>query len=175
MGQPETIILTTSQLAEVFGKTARWVNMQTHDGVFVQSGRGKYALAENVQRYVDSLQKRPEGAGEVNLNREKALHEAVKREMAEMELAAMKGEMHRSEDVKLVMNDMIAAFRSRILVMPPKIAPQLIGLTDLAAVRSVLDRECREALTELSDYDPAVFYARSKDYKTGTGPDDSTG
>lgn len=155
-------IVSTSEMAEIFGKTPRWVNLQTNDGVFLQVGRGKYDLAVNVQRFVDQLQKQPEGDGEVNYYREKALHEAAKREKAELELAEQKGTLHRSEHVAAVMDDMLAAFRARILNLPPKLAPQLAGLADAVAIRQLLDRDVREALSELADYDPAAFRTGSR-------------
>ena len=61
------------------------------------------------------------------------------------------------------MNDMLGAFRARILSIPSKFSPQLVGLTEIPPIKVVLKQAVHEALEELSDYDPMVFYDISKD------------
>jgi phage terminase Nu1 subunit (DNA packaging protein) len=156
--------VTTAQLAKIIGKTTRWVNELTRSGVFVQSARGKYLLAENVQRYIAHIQERNDHESEVNYHKEKAAHERAKRQKAELELQLMKGELHKAEHVELVMNDMVAAFRSKILGLPSKLAPQLVGKTEIPVILDMLTREVHEALAELSEYDPQKFLAVSEDY-----------
>jgi phage terminase Nu1 subunit (DNA packaging protein) len=156
--------VTTAQLAKIIGKTTRWVNELTRNKVFVQSARGKYLLAESVQRYIQHLQERAERESEVDYHKEKAIHERAKRQRAELDLALMRGEMHKSEDVELVLNDMIAAFRSKMLALPSKIAPQLVGRTEIPVILDMLTREVTEALSELSEYDPQTFLSVSDDY-----------
>lgn len=157
---------TTAQLAEILGLTPRRVQQLAEEEVLVKAGRGKYKAVESIQRYIQSLQLKDQSGrdGEIDYFKERARHEKAKRERAELELAVMKGELHRSEDVRTVMNDMIAAFRSRILAIPSKLAPQLVGKTELPVIQEMLSHETHAALTELSNYDPAVFYKNNADY-----------
>jgi phage terminase Nu1 subunit (DNA packaging protein) len=162
-------IVGTSELAGIFGKTPRWVNQQTNEGVLQQHERGKYELAKNVQLYIAHIQDRAEkavqgGDGSVDYFTERAHHEKAKREKAEMELAVMRGDLHRSENVRAVMNDMLAAFRARTLGLPSKVAPQLVGATELPVIQEVLSREVHAVLTELSEYDPAEFQRNNEEY-----------
>ncbi|MCZ8520140.1 MULTISPECIES: hypothetical protein [Paenibacillus] len=156
---------TTKQMADVLNLSARRVQQLAEDGVLIKSARGKYKAAESIQNYIKSIQDRGGGGdGEADYFHERALHERAKREKAELELAVKRGDLHRSEDVEFVMNDMVAAFRSRILALPSKLSPQLIGKMDLAVIQSLLTQEVHEALTELSDYDPHVFHEKNEDY-----------
>ncbi|RXZ84595.1 hypothetical protein EBB07_00845 [Paenibacillaceae bacterium] len=157
------MVLNATQLSEMLDLTTRRVQQLAEEGLFPKVGRGKYLAIECVKNYINFLQSKT-GDGDVNLDLERALHERVKRQKTEMQLAVMKGEMHRSEDVEYVMNDMIAAFRSRILSLPSKVAPRLIGKKEIPAILELLTTEVREALYELSEYSAPVFYQRSKEY-----------
>ncbi len=53
----------------------------------------------------------------------------------------MRGELHRSEDVRRVMNDMLGAFRARVLAIPSKTAPRLLAQTDLAVVQDIIKKK----------------------------------
>lgn len=164
MTKPKIDEITTGQLAKVIGKTTRWVNELTQSGVFVRASRGKYLLAENVQRYIKHIQNRIEQDTEVDYHKEKASHERAKRQKAELELQIMRGELHKSSDVEIVMNDMIAVFRSKILGLPSKLAPQLVGKSEIPIILDILTRDVHEALSELAEYDPQLFLAVSEDY-----------
>lgn len=156
--------VSTQELAQILGKTTRWINELSRNGVLIQSGRGRFLLAENVQRYIEHLEKQFADENQIDYAKERALHEAVKREKAEIELAVMKGQMHRGSDVAAVMNDMVASFRSKVLSLPSKLAPQLVGKKEMPVVLAILTEEMHTALTELSEYDPQTFLARSEDY-----------
>lgn len=157
---------STNQLAELLGLTPRRIQQLAEEGVIVKASRGQYKAANSIQNYIRYLQDKERAVSDDDIDyfKERALHEKAKREKAELELAVMKGELHRSEDVKFVMNDMIAAFRSKVLSLPSKLAPQLVGKTDMAVVQEYISRETYEALTELSEYEPQSFYAKSAEY-----------
>ncbi|PWK16074.1 hypothetical protein [Tumebacillus permanentifrigoris] len=165
--------VSTSELAKILGKTARWINELTREGVLVQTGRGKYPLAESVQRYVEHLKKQYEEVGGIDYAFEKAAHERAKREKAEIELAAMRGQMHRGEDIAAVMNDMVGGFRAKMLGLPSKVAPQLVGKTETPVILAILTQEVHDSLSELSDYDPRTFLAASEDYVEVDDDEDS--
>ncbi|MFY0545466.1 hypothetical protein [Brevibacillus sp. H7] len=163
-GHESEIVFSAKQLSEILNLTPRRIQQLAEEGIMVKASRGKYKAIDSIQRYIQLLQEKKGDSDEVDYFTERALHEKAKREKAELALAVMKGDLHRSKDVEMVMNDMIAAFRARILAIPTKLAPQMQGLKELAAIRDLLTREMIEALTELSEYDPQVFYAKSEDY-----------
>jgi phage terminase Nu1 subunit (DNA packaging protein) len=157
------MILTTKQLSEIIDLTPRRIQQLAEEGILIKASRGQYKAVESIRKYIQHIQEKV-GENEVDYYREKALHEKAKREKAEMIVSVMKGDLHRAEDVKFVMNDMISAFRTKTMSLPAKLAPQLIGKSEHVEIQGVLTREVREALTELSEYDPQVFYVKSSEY-----------
>ncbi|GEB35295.1 hypothetical protein [Brevibacillus parabrevis] len=159
------MLFTTKQMTELLNLTARRIQQLAEEGVLVREQRGKYRAIESLKRYIRYIQERePTEENEVDYYREKALHEKAKREKTELQVAVMKGELHRSEDVAAVMDDMVTSFRARCLALPTKIAPQLLDKKAIAEVQAILTSEIHEALTELSTYDPATFHVRNEEY-----------
>ncbi|PQP89666.1 hypothetical protein [Paenibacillus sp. AR247] len=147
----------TSELAAIVGKTPQWIRQLTRDGVLKQVDRGKYLLGKAVQAYCEHVSGGREDDKKPRFIDEKTEHERIKKEKAALELAEMQGELHRSEDVEAVMNDMLGAFRQRIRTIPMRLAPELIGQNDLNVIKGRLSAALDEALAELADYDPELF------------------
>ncbi|MEI2466644.1 hypothetical protein [Niallia taxi] len=154
--------VTTKQLAVILGVTDSRIRQLDRAGTITKISRGKYDLPFTIQQYIQHL-KEDMSDDELNKNYEEALWTRAKRQKTELELQIMKGELHRSTDVKRVLNNMLASFRARILTLPSKTAPLLIAKTDINNIKAILKDASIEALTELSEYDPHVFYAESKD------------
>ncbi|MBQ9564281.1 MAG: helix-turn-helix domain-containing protein [Synergistaceae bacterium] len=73
-------------------------------------------------------------------------------ELAEAELAEARGELHRASAVVKVWTDNVSNARTRLLAIPSKVGPELVG-QDLTAVQARLKEAIYEALKELADYD----------------------
>lgn len=154
-------VVTTKEMSEILNLSPRRIQQLTKEGALVRVAHGKYDLPSSIQAYIEYLNDTPEE--ELDKTREEALWTRARRKKAELELQIMKGEVHRSEDVEAVMNDMLASFRAQMLVIPGKVAPQLVAMTDAEVIKNTVKSYIYEALQELSDYDPDVFYAKSKD------------
>ncbi len=160
----KTVVVSTAEIAEIFGLSDRRIRQLEKEEALVKLSRGKYDLKASVQRYISFIKEQAEKTEEeLDLTKEKTLLTRANRQKVELELQIMRGELHRSEDVRRVMNDMLGAFRARVLAIPSKTAPRLLAQTDLAVVQDIIKKEVYEALQELSEYDPHVFYAQSKD------------
>jgi phage terminase Nu1 subunit (DNA packaging protein) len=160
----KTVVVSTAEISEILGLSDRRIRQLEKEGALVKIRRGKYDLKASVQRYIEYIKEQAEKTEEeLDLTREKTLLTRANRQKVELELQIMRGELHRSEDVRRVMNNMLGAFRARVLAIPSKTAPQLLAQTDLAVVQDIIKKEVYEALQELSEYDPHVFYAQSKD------------
>ena len=68
------------------------------------------------------------------------------------------GDLHKAEDVERVMMDMLAAFKTRLMNIPSKVAPALEN-RDAAYIKDRLTKEVLEVLNELKDYNPKDFYS----------------
>lgn len=161
----EHVTVSSTVLANLFGVSTRRIRQFENEGIIKKVARGKYSLQENIKSYITYIQatsnlKNDEKTDEeVNYDVEHALLEKRKREKIELELAEMRGEMHKSEDVERVMNDMLSNFRSKLLALPSRLAPQLVTLTTISDFQDILQREVLDILHELSNYDPEKFYS----------------
>ena len=56
----------------------------------------------------------------------------------------------RVQDVAAVLQDELASVRSRLLAIPDRIAPKIVGMSDPAAIEAALRDEVIAALAELT-------------------------
>jgi len=161
----EHVTVTSTVLANLFGMTSRRIRQLENEGVIKKVARGKYSLQENIKSYITfikasvNLKENNTEETKINYDEEHALLEKRKREKIELELASMRGTMHFSEDVERVMNDMLSNFRAKILALPSRVAPRLIGIDTIADIQEILQIETLEVLQELSEYNPSEFYS----------------
>jgi len=144
------------ELAQIIGKTPRWIRQLTTDNVLTQVSRGKYILGEAIQAYVEHAAGGKEDSKPRYIDH-KTEHERIKTERAALQLSQLRGELHSAEDVEAVMSDMITAFRQKILSIPTKLSPQIAGIDDINIIKAQLTKDLHEALAELADYDPELF------------------
>nr|WP_302142429.1 hypothetical protein [uncultured Schaedlerella sp.] len=160
----DSITVSAAVLGDLLGVSERRVRQRAEEGIMVRASKGRYKLVDSVKNYILTLKLEVAGVsaelaeGEINLEEEKGLHERVKRHISELKLQIMKGEVHKAEDVEAVMLDMLAAFKTRVMNIPSKVAP-LLENRDAAYIKDRLISEVTEALNELKDYDPKAFYS----------------
>ena len=160
----DSITVSAAVLGDMFGVTDRRIRQMAEEGTVVRAAKGRYKLVESVKNYLLTLKLAAEGVGveladgEINFDEEKALHERVKRHISELKLQVMKGELHKAEDVQIVMMDMLVAFKTKIMSIPSKVAP-ILENREVAFIKERLTKEVIEALNELKDYDPKAFYS----------------
>lgn len=151
------MIVQTGELAVIIGKSDRWIRQLTTDGVLKQVSRGKYYLAETIQSYAEHVAGGKEEDNKPRLVDHKTEHERIKTEKAALELAELKGELHRSDDVEMVMNDMLSRFRQKVRAIPSRVAPDIVDEQNLQVIKGKMSSAIDEALFELSNYDPSKF------------------
>lgn len=143
----------TSDIAKLLMITQRRVNQLADEGIIIRQIEGDFVLPEAIAEYYAYKYKSNE---EVDYMAEKALHEKTKRELAELELAKRRNEVHDAEDVQIVMVDMLTKLRSQLLGLPTKMA-KLLAERDASYIDAALTQEIEERLQELSDYSPTMF------------------
>lgn len=157
-------IVSTQEISEILGLHPRRIQQLSNEGALIKVAHGKFDLPRSIGRYIDfQIEKVKVNSDELDNNVEMAKWTRARREKTELEVKIIKGELHRSIDVERVMNDMLGAFRGRLLSLPTKIAPQLVALKDIPKIKDKLKEAVYEAMNELSDYDPLVFYDYSND------------
>lgn len=75
-------------------------------------------------------------------------------EIAELELAKVKGILVLADDVVDAWKDVLNALRGKLLSLPTKAAPLLAVETEPPACQEICEQLINEALEELSNYDP---------------------
>ena len=160
----DSLTVSAAVLGNIFGVTDRRIRQMAEEAIIVRAAKGRYNLVDSLKNYILSLKLAVDSNdsdnpdGELNFEEEKALHERVKRHISEMKLQTMKGELHKADDVRHVMTDMLSSFKTRMMNIPAKVAPVLED-RDAGYIKERLTSEVTEALNELKDYNPADFYS----------------
>lgn len=144
---------SAAEIAELLMITARRVNQLAEQEILRREPEGDFVLPVAIAAYYEYKFEVKEEADYLG---EKAKHEAAKRQLAELELAKARREVHAAGDVRMVMVDMLTNLRSQLLALPNKLAPVLAG-RDERYIANQLAREIASRLEELSDYKPGMF------------------
>lgn len=159
-----TIICSAGVLADMLGIKDTTVRHLASSGVMPRVSSGRYKMRDCVHNYVMQLRmqskstSQPSSSDLPELKDAQAKHEVIKTHIAEIRLDVMRGKVHKSEDVERVMTNMLASVRSKLLSIPSKVAPRVAAMNDAGEVMAFLQTEIYEALHELSEYSPEMFY-----------------
>ncbi len=145
--------VSLEELAGVLGVNKRNLQNFVERGILVRVGRGRFPLGKSIRAYCDSLRETAANRDHFRVGTGLAAErERIAREQAdalEMKNAAMRGELLRAADVESQWADILRMVRSGFLALPSRVQQRLGHLT--AHDLSILDREIRDTLEELSD------------------------
>jgi phage terminase Nu1 subunit (DNA packaging protein) len=145
--------LTAKAAAEALGISDRWLRELATRGIIPRQGKGKqvrYPWPEARDAYHEHL--RDQGREErtlVDLNAERAELTRVKRLDAELELARKRQELITVADATAIVGQALDMVRARLLNLPGRLGPELVGVTSIPDAVERLDRAVREILTTL--------------------------
>lgn len=71
-------------------------------------------------------------------------------DLREMELAEKRGRMVAIQDVEIEMTNLVLVTKARIMGIPPRVAPELIGETSRVMIQAKIEKACKEALLQLA-------------------------
>ncbi len=162
----ETLLVSSKVLETLFGVKDRTIRDMVDKGIIKRDSHGKYLFWDSTKNYITALKVINAGKnsavteddGTLDLDEEKALHERLKRQITEIKLQLIKGQVHKAEDVEAVMTDMFARFKSKVTALPSKLAKRLEGKSRIE-IQKILKTDIDNALVELADYRPADFYS----------------
>lgn len=150
------------ELAAILGVSDRRIRqLKTEFGLFsgasaVSGGKQKrYKLEVCVPEYVNyKLETEVQQGTSPVKEKEQAEHERIKKKISILKLRKLRRELHEASDVEDFLTDMLVHFRNRLLSVPQKIAPLVVGEDDVNIILGLLEREIFQTLDELSEYDP---------------------
>jgi phage terminase Nu1 subunit (DNA packaging protein) len=148
-------IVDTREMAQFIDLKPLQVQRLTADGTLRESSQGQYHLQQNSIAYIRSLRARTQRdySGEdeyMKLRNEKI---ATEHEITTLKLRQLKGELLERTHVMLVLTNVFAAVRNRILAIPSRCGRLVLGLKTFREVYDVLMREHELALNEMSEFD----------------------
>jgi len=152
--------LTQTQVAALLGVTPRTVRDWADAP---RNGDGSYHGPAIVAYYLAKRTGADGEDGERHPTQRERLA-AAQAEKVEVENRVRRGELVEVEQVGAEWDDLVLAARAKLLSMPTKVAPQLVGRTDPNAIRTILRDEVHAALAELAgpvepDADPVAAAA----------------
>ena len=156
-------------VACVLGITGRRIRQMAEDGQLQKVTKGRFLLADSVQRYVKFLSDGPMDEEDKKLEKTRRVAEttmkASKATIAKLEAEELKGKMHRSEDVAAMTTDLIYAIRGAMMALPGRLAVDVASANSPAEAAEIIRREVNKAMRELSNYryDPKKYEERVRD------------
>ncbi len=81
-------------------------------------------------------------------------HEWLKVQKEELALCKRRGELAEVSEIEEVWGHIVSATQDRLLGLPGKLAPRLASVVDVHECQQLLDREIRQALSLLIEYQP---------------------
>lgn len=146
-------------IAKLLLMSERRVQQLTVEGVIPKAERGRYELGPAVQGYVRYLQERSiAGHTEkttVDYHVEKARLTKAQADIAEIDLAKVRGEVAPINQVERMVQRAFAEVRAGMRNLPSRVVSQLIGETNEAAFKRVLLGEIDQVLKVLAEADLA--------------------
>ena len=158
--------VSPTELACVLGLTARHIRRLAEDGVLEKVGRGRFALADSIQRYIRFTSPDPLDDEERDSDRARRRAEVDIKEskatVARMEAQELQAKMHRAEDVAAMTDDLICTIREAINTLPDRLAVDVAAVATPAEAAEVIRREVYAIMQGLSQYryDPEKYEER---------------
>lgn len=148
----QLIAVTQKQMAKALGLGTTRINQLIDEGIIVRdetSRSGQVMLFESLRNFFLSKNANITGDDNVSFWKERALHEKAKRELAEVKLSKTRGDLYESATVEAVLAELLTNFRSKLLGLPSKYAPQL-QQKSREDIYSILTQAVEENLSELA-------------------------
>jgi len=137
------------ELAKLLKLTDRRIQQLAEMGVVVKKLRGKYALEESVQGYIQYLIDQ-ERQKPLDKDKEDARYKAAKADLAELEYAVKTGILLHKDAVEDMWAKVIFALRARLLSMDSKLVNKVFGLKRKAETKKAIRDYAHKLLREMS-------------------------
>lgn len=152
-------IIKGVQLAVILGLSERHIRRLANENVIKKNGQGKYLFLESVHSYLEYMELK--NGTDIDLKDEKIKEETKKIkkdiELKSLRISELKSQLHSAENVKKVMNNMLANIRGKLLALSNKLAPSVIACDNLGEIQDIIHTNILVALDELSNYDAETF------------------
>jgi phage terminase Nu1 subunit (DNA packaging protein) len=150
------MVLNAVRIAQLLNLSEQRIHQLVKVGM-PREARGQYDAMKCMLWYVRYLQavleKRSASmsdGGYAGVREERVRLLRADADLKEMELAKERGRLVALPDVESALTDLFRTTESRIMAIPPRLAPELVGETSGVMVQAKLEKACKEALAYLA-------------------------
>jgi phage terminase Nu1 subunit (DNA packaging protein) len=143
--------LSGEEMSRVAGYTLRAISMRAAEGYFPRPARGQYNAVAVLQGMLKFQRERAGDAGDDSLSKQRARLTRNKADMAELERGKLVGDLLPADEVLSGWSALFAKIKARMLAIPSKVAPRLVGLKTAAQAKAIIEPEVYEALEDASN------------------------
>lgn len=155
--------ITTRAMAILLCLTSERIRQLEDEGVFTsitKSGKKYFDLTPNIQSYIQHIKAKEKEKGDVapdeltsaQMQIADLRYKTARAGKMEMELAELEGQMHRAEDVEVLVSDMIAKLRAGILALPGRLAVDTAEANTPMEASAIIKRAVDDLLNDTADY-----------------------
>lgn len=155
--KPDPNLVKQLELARILGVDERTIQRWHKDGLPRHGeGRGiRYPLTECIawvrQRDREQVEAQTERGAPTDYDEAKARKMAAEAELAELELARARGTIVTVDDVERMLSAPLYRLRAKLLNLPSKWSPSLVGCRTIAEAQTRLEAAVEEAMLSLSE------------------------
>jgi phage terminase Nu1 subunit (DNA packaging protein) len=139
------------KLAQALNLTEQRVHQLVKEGVLRKEGRGQFDAIKCIRAYIRYLQSLLE-TNDIppSEHQERVRLLRVQADLKEMELSKVRSQFVTIQLVEKEVADLTRTVTARVMAIPPRLAPELVGETSRMMIQAKLDRACRETLAHLA-------------------------
>jgi phage terminase Nu1 subunit (DNA packaging protein) len=149
-------IVDVTKVASALNLSEARVQMLVKEGM-PREARGQYDPVKCMLWYIRYLQQLLEkkavptlDGGFVGEREERVRLLRADADLREMELARERGLVVALPDIEAKLTDLVLTTKARIMAIPPRLAPELVGETSRVMIQAKLEKACKESLAYLA-------------------------
>lgn len=144
--------VNAAELGRILGISRASIANLATDGILPRASRGEFNLPAAVQAY---LRHKLVKAGDADVAGKSLVSERsrlarLKADACEREAKLESGELVPSADIDAAWLAVAGVIRSRILLVPTRAAPRVVGMTVAAEIKALLQKELHAALANIA-------------------------
>lgn len=149
--------LTSRAIGQHCGIPERTIRDWQAKGIVPKTQEMAIAVQAIIAHYKQQIKEIAESSGDDDmLKAEKIRLTRAQADKVELELSVRQGELVEVASAEREWSNLVAAFRARMLTLPPKAAAQVVGVEQITEIEALLRDFVYEALLELSEYKPVT-------------------
>jgi len=138
---------------EIFGITSRQYRKHAHeDGAPIVIG-GKVNLIQACKWLISYYRVLAKGQGSLSLTDERTRLTKINADRKELQLRKEKGEVINTVEAMRLWGGVCQAIRSKILSMPSKLSPIVLGIKTIPEIKDITEKFAEEILNEIANPD----------------------